>query len=125
MSWLYLIAAIVLEVLGTTSMKLSEGFTRLAPSVAVFVFYLCSLTALTLALKKLDVSLAYAVWSGLGTAIIAVIGVAYFGEAVSALKIGSLALIILGVVGLNLGGTHSSSEGDAAVVEQPELQGDG
>jgi small multidrug resistance pump len=66
------------------------------------VFYGLSLGGLTLALKKIDVSFAYAVWSGLGTALIAVIGVLWFREPVSAWKVISLALIILGVVGLNL-----------------------
>ena len=98
----YLIFAICFEVAGTTSMKLSAGFTRLVPSIALIVFYLLSLSALTMALKKLDVSIAYAIWSGLGTALIAVIGILYFNESLPPLKIASLALIITGVVGLNL-----------------------
>ena len=98
----YLIFAICFEVAGTTSMKLSAGFTRLVPSIALIVFYLLSLSALTMALKKLDVSIAYAIWSGLGTALIAVIGILYFNESLTPLKIASLALIITGVVGLNL-----------------------
>jgi len=76
--WLYLVIAIVLEVIGTTSMKFSEGFTKIIPSILMFVFYLASLAALTLALKKIDVSVAYAVWAGLGTALIATIGIVYF-----------------------------------------------
>ena len=104
MTWLYLILAILLEVSGTTCMKLSEGFTRLAPSILLFVFYTLSFGALTLALKKLDVSVAYAVWSGMGTALIATIGVLWFKEPVTALKLISLGLIIIGVVGLNLSG---------------------
>ncbi len=56
--WLYLALAIVLEVTGTTSMKLSEGFTKIVPSILMFVFYLASIAALTLALKKIDVSVA-------------------------------------------------------------------
>jgi small multidrug resistance pump len=103
-SWLFLIAAIVLEVAGTTFMKLSAGFSRLVPSVLLFIFYIASFAALTLALKRLDVGLVYAVWSGIGTALIAVIGILYFREAVNALKIISLLLIIAGVVGLNLSG---------------------
>lgn len=103
MSWLYLVLAIVLEVGGTTSMKLSEGFTRLFPSVLVFILYGLSLGALTLTLKRIDLSVAYAVWSGLGTALIAVVGISWFGESVGVLKIISLGLIIMGVIGLNLG----------------------
>ena len=107
MTWLYLILAILLEVSGTTCMKLSEGFTKTVPSILLFIFYTLSFGALTLALKKLDVSVAYAVWSGMGTALIATIGVLWFKEPVTALKLISLALIIIGVVGLNLsGGAH-------------------
>jgi len=102
--WLFLAGAIVLEVAGTTAMKLSEGFTRLVPSVLLFVFYAASFVALTFALKKIEVSVAYAVWSGIGTALIAAIGILYFREEATALKFISLLLIIIGVVGLNLGG---------------------
>jgi len=88
-------------------MKLSEGFTKTVPSVLLFVFYILSFGMLTLALKKLDVSIAYAVWSGVGTALIATIGVIWFREPVTAIKLVSLGLIIVGVVGLNLaGGAH-------------------
>jgi small multidrug resistance pump len=107
MMWLYLVLAILLEVSGTTCMKLSEGFTKLVPSILLFVFYSLSFGMLTLALKRIDVSVAYAVWSGVGTALIATIGVLWFKEPITALKLISLALIIGGVVGLNLsGGTH-------------------
>ena len=107
MIWLYLVLAILLEVSGTTCMKLSEGFTKLVPSILLFVFYTLSFGMLTLALKKIDVSVAYAVWSGVGTALIAAIGVLWFKEPATALKLISLGLIIIGVVGLNLsGGAH-------------------
>jgi len=105
--WVYLLIAIAFEVMGTTSMKLSEGFSKLVPSAAVVVFYLLSLGMLTLTLKKLDMSIAYAIWAGVGTALIAGIGVFYFKEPMTALKLGSISLIIAGVVGLNLtGGAH-------------------
>ena len=102
--WIFLVGAIALEVAGTTSMKLSMGFTRLVPSVLIFLFYGASFVALTLALKDIEISFAYAVWSGVGTAVIAAIGILYFRETVSALKLISLFLIIAGVVGLNLSG---------------------
>ena len=105
--WLYLAIAIVLEVIGTTSMKLSEGFTKTIPSIMMFVFYLASLAVLTLALKKIDVSVAYAVWAGLGTALIATIGIVYFHESATLLKTISILLIIAGVVGLHLSGAKS------------------
>ena len=107
MHWIYLIIAIVLEAAGTTAMKLSEGFAKPLYSVLLFVFYLSSFAVLTLALKKIDVSLAYAIWAGAGTALIAAIGMFYFNEPVSLQKILGVLLIIGGVVALNLsGGSH-------------------
>jgi small multidrug resistance pump len=107
MYWLFLIAAIGFEVLGTTSMKLSNGFTRLTPSVLMGLFYILSLSMLTISLKKINVSTAYAIWSGIGTAAIAAIGFVFFKEQISIIKIAAIALIISGVVVLNLaGGTH-------------------
>jgi len=94
--------AILMEVCGTTSMKLSAGFTRLIPSMLIFIFYGLAFTMLTLALKKLDVSIAYAVWSGLGTALIAIIGFVVFREPITLVKVISLTLIILGVIGLRI-----------------------
>ena len=108
MSWVYLIIAITMEVIGTTNMKLSHGFTKLVPSILMFVFYGLSFAFITLALKKIDVSIAYAIWSGVGTALIAVIGFLYFKEPATAIKIGSIALIVLGVIGLMLTDKHIS-----------------
>jgi len=102
MSWLFLAAAILLEVCGTTCMKLSQGFTRPVPSVLLFFFYALSFTAVTLAIKRIEVSTAYAFWSGVGTALIAGVGILWFKESLSVLKVASLVLIILGIVGLNL-----------------------
>ena len=104
MSVLYLGLAIALEVSGTISMKLSEGLTRLYPTIAMVVLYTGSFAFLALTLKRLEVSTVYAIWSGVGTALIAVIGVAYFNESLTTLKVASIAMIILGVVGLNLTG---------------------
>jgi small multidrug resistance pump len=105
-AWFFLLVAILFEVSGTTSMKLSEGFTRFWPSVLIFVFYAVSFTGLTLCLRQIHVSVAYAVWSGLGTFLIAVIGAVYFKEPLSVVKILSLVLIIIGVIGVNLSGAH-------------------
>lgn len=102
MAWFYLISAILLEVCGTTSMKLSSGFANALPSVMVFVFYGLSMFCLTVAVKTIDISIAYAIWSGLGTAVIAMVGVMAFGETMSPLKLGSIALIVIGVVSVNL-----------------------
>jgi small multidrug resistance pump len=107
MHWLQLTLAILSEVAGTTCMKLSAGFTKSVPSVLMWLFYGICFYFLTLSLKKIDVSVAYAIWSGLGTALIGAIGVLYFGEPVSALKIVGIVAIIGGVTALNLsGGTH-------------------
>jgi small multidrug resistance pump len=106
MAWLLLILAIFLEVSGTINMKLSHGFTRPVPTVLMFVFYGLGFIPLNLALRRLDVSVAYAVWSGLGMVIVTTIGVLFLKEPANTLKLISAALIILGVVGLSLSGTH-------------------
>ncbi len=107
MHWIYLSLAIVFEVTGTTCMKLSDGFSRLVPSVLMGICYIVSFSLLTFALKRVDVSVAYAIWSGVGTALIATIGVLWFREPITLLKIYGLLAIIGGVVALNLsGGTH-------------------
>jgi small multidrug resistance pump len=102
MHWFYLTMAILLEVMGTTCMKLSEGFTRLIPSVLVFVLYGVCFALMILALKRIELGVTYAIWSGLGTALIALIGIVWFQESVSLLKIVSIGFIVLGVVGLRL-----------------------
>jgi small multidrug resistance pump len=100
MHWLYLAIAIALEVCGTTSMKLSEGFSRLTPSILMFVFYGLSFTLFVFALKRIDVSIAYAMWARLGVLLIAAVGIMYFKQPASALKIVSTVLIVGGVIGL-------------------------
>ena len=108
MPWIFLTAAILFEVAGITSMKLSRGLSEPVPSLAVVVFYVCSAAAVILALKKLELSTAYAIWSGVGTALAAAIGVVYFREPMTLLKIASLALVILGVVGLSFTGRQTN-----------------
>ena len=100
--WLYLIIAILFEVAGTTAMKMSDGYTKVVPSVLMFVFYILSLVALTYALKKFDLSVAYAIWAGVGTVLISIVGIFFFKESVSALKVVSILFIVMGVVGLHL-----------------------
>jgi small multidrug resistance pump len=102
--WIYLLIAILTEVVGTTMMKVSQGLTRLMPSVLMFVMYAISFVFMALALKKIEVSTAYAIWSGVGTALIATIGIVAFRESVSILKLAGVVLIIAGVVLLNLKG---------------------
>jgi len=103
-SWFLLVAAIVAEVGGTTCLKLSDGFSRLIPSLGVVVLYPLSFVFLATVLRTIDVGVAYAIWSGLGTALVAVIGILLFGEPVSATRLASLGFIIVGIVGLQLSG---------------------
>lgn len=102
-SWIYLILAIIFEVSGTTCMKLSEGFTKIIPSILIFVFYGICFTFLTFSLKRLEISIAYSVWSGLGTTLVASIGIILFRESMTVIKFISMILIIIGVIGLNSG----------------------
>ena len=102
MPWLLLFVAMLFEVAGITSMKLSRGFAELIPSIAVPVFYVLSAAAVILALKRLDLSVTYAIWSGVGTALAALIGIAYFREPFTLFKLASIGLVVLGVVGLSL-----------------------
>ena len=107
MHWIYLTFAIVFEVAGTTCMKLANGFSKAVPSVLMGVFYTASFGLLTLALKKVDISVAYAIWSGVGTALIASVGILWFGEPITIARTCGMVAIIIGVVLLNLsGGTH-------------------
>jgi len=106
MVYLWLTLAVVFEVGWAVAMKLSNGFTRLPATAATVVMYLLSVVFLSRATRTMDVGVAYAVWAGCGVSLIAIIGMTYFKEPVTAVKIGSLALIVLGIVGLNVGGGH-------------------
>lgn len=107
MTYVYLALAIVFEVGWALCMKASEGLTRPPATAATVVLYLLSLVFLALATRKLDVGIAYAIWAGLGAAIIAVGGVVIFREPMTALKVVSMLLVIAGVIGLNLAGGHA------------------
>ncbi|AEY88640.1 MULTISPECIES: DMT family transporter [Streptomyces] len=107
MGYLLLSGAIAAEVAATTAMKYSEGFSRLWPSLVTAVGYVVSFALLARTLKTVQIGTAYAIWSGVGTATIAVLGLLLFGEGLSATKVAGIVLIIGGVVVLNLGGaTH-------------------
>lgn len=104
MPWLLVIIAGLLETGFAISLKASEGFSRLVPSVCFFLFAAGSFSLLATALRELPVGPAYAVWTGIGAAGTAVVGRAFLGEPVQALKLVSIALVIAGVVGLQLSG---------------------
>lgn len=107
-AWFMLTGAIIFEVAGTTCMRLAAGFTKFIPSILIFVFYALSFTLNTLTVRTLGLSIVYAVWSGVGTVLTSLIGYWYFKEPVSAMKIVSTMLIIIGVLGLNWGSRLSS-----------------
>jgi len=102
MNWLMLYTAIVFEVGGTTSLKLAEGFTRPGFFVLCLTLYGVSFALLALSLKALPVGVAYAIWSGFGTVLIATIGILWFQEAASPLRLLFIAMILAGAIGLNL-----------------------
>lgn len=101
-----LAAAIAAEVTATTAMKYSEGFSRLWPSLVTVVGYVLAFALLAQTLKTLSIGTAYAIWAGVGTAAVALIGILWMGEAAGPAKLLGVALIIAGVVVLNLGGSH-------------------
>lgn len=104
MEWIYLTLAIAFEITATTLMKVSNGFTKILPSIGTFLGYIICFTCLSIALKKIDISIAYAIWSAVGIVVLSAIGVFVFKESISVLKVISILFIILGVVGLNLSG---------------------
>jgi small multidrug resistance pump len=107
MPYLIMLGAIAFEVVGTSLLKATDGFTRLWPTVACLGSYVAAFVLLAWAIKQqMPVGVAYAMWSGLGTAAIVAIGVLFLNEAISFQKIAGVLLVIGGVVVLNLGGAH-------------------
>jgi small multidrug resistance pump len=119
MCWIWLFLAIFLEVAATILMKLSNGLTRSVPTLGMFVLYGLSFIPMTIALKEMEVGAVYAIWSAVGTAAVAVLGVVVFHEQASALKALAIVLIIAGVVCLNLSTAHPSQ---SATSTQAQLQ---
>jgi quaternary ammonium compound-resistance protein SugE len=106
MAWLLLVVAGLLEVGFAVSLKASDGFSRLLPSILFVVFAIGSLVLLNIALKTLPIGTAYAVWTGIGAAGTATLGMMLLGEPMLASRIGFIVLIVAGVVGLQLTGGH-------------------
>lgn len=102
MKWILLLIGIIAELCGSTCMKMSDGFTKLLPSVFTFVFWAIGLTIFLFALKKFDLSFAYAIWAGLGIMGVSIIGMTFFKEPSSLLKIISILIIVIGVILLNI-----------------------
>jgi small multidrug resistance pump len=109
--WFYLSIAIIAEVLGTSFLKESAGFTRLVPSVVVVIGYSLAFYFLGLTLKTLPVGIAYAVWAGAGVALIALVGYAFFGQALDSAAVVGILLIVSGVAVINLFSANVSHGG--------------
>jgi small multidrug resistance pump len=108
-AWFLVVIAIILEVCGTVSMKLSDGFTQLLPSIMLFVFYAVSLSLLAMSLKKLPLSITYAIWAGVGTSLTAGIGFFYFKEEITLPILIGIGLTIVGVILIKLGDDSSNT----------------
>ena len=108
MPWIQLALAIATEIAATTALKASDGLSRLAPSVVVVIGYVSSFVLLARALRSIEVGVAYAIWSGVGTAVVAALGVLLFAETMTPMKVVWIGVIIVGVVGLQAtaGGAH-------------------
>ncbi|MER7441793.1 multidrug efflux SMR transporter [Micromonospora avicenniae] len=106
MAYVLLGIAIAAEVMATSLLKATAGFTRLGPTLACLGGYGLAFVLLSQAVKQIPVGVAYALWSGLGTATIVAIGAVFLGEPVGAVKLAGIALIIAGVVIVNLTGAH-------------------
>ncbi|MCD7060331.1 DMT family transporter [Pelagibacterium xiamenense] len=102
MTYLYLVIAIVCEVVGTSALKAAEGFTRPLPSIVVAIAYAGAFFFLSLTLKAMPVGIAYAIWSGLGVVLIALVGWTVYGQALDAPAILGMTLIVAGVAVLNV-----------------------
>lgn len=101
-----LVVAIGIEVVSTTLLPRTAGFTDPQWTAVVLVGYAASIWLLAVVVRTMSVSVAYALWSGLGTALVAALSVVFLGESMTWLKSASLAMIVAGVVGLNLAGAH-------------------
>nr|BFE58667.1 multidrug efflux SMR transporter Mmr [Dactylosporangium thailandense] len=106
MAYVMLGLAIAVEVVGTSLLKATDGFTKLWPTLGVLLAYTLAFLFMAQSVKVVPVGVAYAMWSGLGTAAIVAIGAVFLGEPLSMLKVIGVALVIAGVVVLNLGGAH-------------------
>ena len=107
MAYVFLVVAILSEVVATVSLRLSDGFSRLGPSVVSVVGYVAAFALLSQALTRgLALGVAYGTWAAAGVALVAVIGVGFLGESLSWVQIGGVGLVIGGVLALELGGAH-------------------
>ncbi len=104
MAYVFLVAAILAEVAGTSLLQRTDGFSRLWPTVATLGAYAVAFALLAQAVRQVPVGVAYAMWSGLGTAAIVAVGAVFLGEPLTLAKVVGVGLVVAGVVVLNLGG---------------------
>jgi small multidrug resistance pump len=105
--WLFLVGAILTEVTATTALKLSAGFTRVVPSIVVVVGYVAAFTFLSQALSRgMGIGVAYGIWAATGVALVAIVGAVFLGESLTWVQTGGIALVIAGVLALELGARH-------------------
>ena len=105
MAWVYLLVAGAFEIVWAVSLKFTDGFTRLWPSVGTVVAMGISMVCISFALRSIPMGTAYAVWTGIGAAGTAILGILYFGEAGGLLRVACIALIVVGIAGLKLTAT--------------------
>ena len=107
MEWLLLAGAILSEVTATISLKLSEGFSKLVPSVVVVVGYVCAFILPSQVLKRgMSIGVAYGIWAAVGVALVALVGALFLGDSLTLVQVGGLVLVGGGVLALELGAAH-------------------
>lgn len=121
--WIKLAAAIAIEVCSTLALRQSDGFTKVGWTAAMIVGYITAFYILSKITNELPIGTIYAVWSGAGTAVVAAIGIWFLDEELTALRVGGIVLIILGVVALNLGGAgHGEATTEASAGPPPAAE---
>ncbi|MCR8845599.1 multidrug efflux SMR transporter [Paenibacillus sp. SC116] len=110
----FLSLSIITEAVGTVMLKLSNGFTAIYPTLGFAICYLAAFTFLSFSLKTIPLSSAYATWSGIGTALAVILGIIFFQEEISMLKIVALLLVVVGIMMLNKGTTRSDQGSETA-----------
>lgn len=116
-AWVYLALGILFEVAGTSALKMSNGFTQTIPSVLCLLGFSLALFFLSQSVKSLDLGVVYAIWSGVGIALITVIGIVFYDDSLSLTKAFFIVLIVTGVVGLQVSTEKPNPELDQAQLD--------
>jgi len=102
LAWIFLLLAGFFEICFTISLKYSQGFTKIVPSIITVIFIVMSFFAVSQAMKSIPIGTAYAVWAGIGAAGTVVTGIVFFGDSAHIVRLLSIMLIIIGIIGLKL-----------------------